>query len=235
MTESRVLLVVAAHPDDEVLGCGATVRRMVDGGWSAHLVLFSAGVGGRHGLPEAATTEVKEQQAMLRAQMERAGGIIGFSGSDCFDFPDNRMDTISRSELSLALRPVIERLRPALVFTHHPGDYNWDHTCTFDAVMMAGRVSPPEFGPAEIRTFEVLSSTERSWQEPGRAFHPNIYVDVSSTLAAKKLALQAYASEYRPYPHARSVEGIEYLARKRGLEAGITYAEAFHIVRRIEA
>jgi N-acetylglucosamine malate deacetylase 1 len=235
MAESKQILVVAAHPDDEVLGCGATVRRLVDVGWSAHLVILSAGVGGRHALAEADTPKVKAEQAALRRQMEQAANIIGFSGMDSFDFPDNRMDTVSRSELTLPLQQIIERLHPALVFTHHPGDYNWDHTRTFEAVMMAARVNPPDFSPTEIRTFEVLSSTERAWQEPGRAFHPNLYVDVSATIEAKKRALQTYANEYRPYPHARSVEAVEYLARKRGIEAGITHAEAFHIIRRIEA
>lgn len=235
MAEPDQILVVAAHPDDEVLGCGATVRRLVNAGWRAHLAILSAGIGGRHALPQTNLPQVKAEQAALRRQMEQAAEIIGFSGIDSFDFPDNRMDTVSRSELTLALRPVIEAVRPALVFTHHPGDYNWDHTRAFEAVMMAARVNPPEFGPGEIRTFEVLSSTERAWQEPGRAFHPNLYVDVAATIEAKKLALQAYETEYRPYPHARSVEAVEYLARKRGTEAGVTHAEAFHIVRRIEA
>lgn len=235
MTDSKQILVVAAHPDDEVLGCGATVRRLVNAGWRAHLVILSAGIGGRHALPDSNAPQVKAQQLLLRRQMEEAAEIIGFSGIDCFDFPDNRLDTVSRSELVLALRPVMEMVRPALVLTHHPGDYNWDHARAFDAVMMAARVNPPEFSPAELRTFEVLSSTERAWQEPSRGFHPNLYVDVAPTIAAKKLALQAYAMEYRPYPHARSVEATEYLARKRGIEAGLTHAEAFHIVRRIEA
>jgi LmbE family N-acetylglucosaminyl deacetylase len=230
MADAPCLLVVAAHPDDEVLGCGATVRKLVNGGWRAHLAVMTAGVAGRLVSGSAAGPE----QGALRAQLLRAADVIGFHGVDTFDFPDNRMDTVSRMDLALVLREVVERVRPTLVFTHHPGDYNWDHTRTFDAVMMAARPNPPDFAPLEIRTFEVLSSTERAWQEPARAFHPNLYVDVARTIDMKKLALRYYEMEYRPYPHPRSIEGVEYLARRRGNEAGLEYAEAFHVVRRVE-
>jgi len=134
----------------------------------------------------------------------------------------------------LPLKEVIQRVKPSLVFTHHPGDYNWDHGRTFDAVMMAARRNPPDFSPLEVRTFEVLSSTERAWQEPSRAFHPNLYMDVAGTIDMKKLALQYYEMEHRPYPHPRSIEAVEYLARRRGNEVGLVYAEAFHLVRKVE-
>lgn len=234
MDENKGLLVIAAHPDDEVLGCGATVRKLVNQGWQAHLVVMTGGVGGRHGTDDAISDAVRKQKALLRTQLLRAADVIGFGGVDTFDFPDNRMDALSRTDLLLPLRVVIERVRPTLVFTHHPGDYNWDHGRTFDAVMMAARRNPPDFAPLEIRTFEVLSSTERTWQEASRAFHPNLYVDVAKTIDMKKLALRYYELEYRPYPHPRSIEAVEYLARHRGNQVGIEYAEAFHVVRRVE-
>src|SRR5213593_4293416 len=164
MPGNRRLLVVAAHPDDEVLGCAATVRKLVNRGWQAHLAVMSAGIGGRHTAEDTLSGVVKSEQAALNVQMRRAADIIGYGGIDSFNFPDNRMDTVSRTELTQAIRPVIEQVRPSLVFTHHPGDYNWDHTRTYDAVMMAGRRNPPDFSPAEIWLFEVPSSTERAWQ-----------------------------------------------------------------------
>lgn len=234
MSNEQILLVVAAHPDDEVLGCAGTVRRMVNKGWEAHLVVFTGGVAGRYPPGIAESTDVRAEQESVRMQMQRAADVVGFSNVVALQFPDNRMDSVSRNDLALALRPAIEQARPSLIFTHHPGDYNWDHGRVFDAVMMSARPNPPEFMPLEIRTFEVLSSTERAWQVADRAFMPNLFVDVSTTIDMKKLALQYYAAEYRPYPHPRSIEAIEYLARKRGSEVGLQYAEAFHIVRKVE-
>ncbi len=229
------VLVVAAHPDDEVLGCGATVHKLISQGWNAHLIIMSAGVAGRYTVGSSVQPQIIEKdQVILTKQTHHAASAIGYKTVELFNFPDNRMDTISRMDLCHAIRPIIERERPNLILTHHPGDYNWDHTITFDAVMMAARCNPPEFSPHEIRTFEVLSSTERAWQNSSRIFAPNLYVDVTRHIDTKKLALKYYESEYRDYPHPRSIEAIEYLARKRGNEVGLIYAEAFHIVRKVE-
>jgi LmbE family N-acetylglucosaminyl deacetylase len=229
------LLVISAHPDDEVLGCAGTVRRLVNQGWKAQLVVLSAGIAGRFESARAEQLPVKENQIKLRRELEQAAAVTGYCNVITMDFPDNRLDTVSRMDLVHRLRPVLESFRPQIVFTQHPGDYNWDHERTFDAVMMAARPNPPDFSPDEIRTFEVLSSTERAAQEPHRVFCPNLYVNVSSTIDVKKLAMSYYATEYRDYPHPRSREAIEYLARKRGSEVGLHYAEAFHVVRKIEA
>lgn len=220
MTAKQTLLVAAAHPDDEVLGCGATVRRLVDQGWAAQLVLFTGGRPGGEG--------------DLEAERRAASEVLGFSGCDAFDYPDNRLDTVGRMDLANALREVLVRERPSLLFTHHPGDYNWDHSRVFDAVMMAARASPGDPTPDEIWSFEVPSSTERAFQRAESAFCPNIYIDVADTFAHKARALACYASEIRDAPHPRSVAGVEALARKRGSEVGLDVAEAFALVRRID-
>src|SRR5205814_5474247 len=120
---------------------------------------------------DAATHEIAE----LREDLARAASVLGITSFAALDFPDNRLDTVSRMDLTGAIDEVLERLRPKLVLTHHPGDYNWDHTRVFDAVMMAARSSPGEFAPDEIWTFEVASSTERAWQTAERSFNPNIF------------------------------------------------------------
>ncbi len=232
LKKGKTALVVAAHPDDEVLGCGATIRLMVNKGWKCHLAIMTNGVGGRY--TDSENTKIADEQRELAKQATKAAELIGFSSIEFGDFPDNRMDTVSRADLTHWVRAQIEDKRPHTVFTHHPGDYNWDHTLTFEAVMMGARPNPPEFCPSEIRTFEVLSSTERAWQSESRAFHPNLFIDVEDTIEVKKEALKAYEMEYRAYPHPRNEQSIEYLARKRGNEIGINYAEAFHIIRKLE-
>ena len=231
--DGKNLLVIAAHPDDEVLGCGATVRRLVNAGWVAHVVLMTGGVTGRFASGEDAS-EIAVSRAALMIERDRAAEVLGFSSVIQFSFPDNRMDTVSRMDLSHSIRGVVEDIRPDLVFTHHPGDYNWDHTLTFEAALMACRRNPGDFAPSEIRSFEVLSSSERGWRHGDRMFCPTHYVDAKRTIDAKKRALRCYKSEYNPYPHPRSIEAMEYLARQRGNEIGLEYVEAFQLIRKVE-
>ncbi len=224
-------MVICAHPDDEVLGCGGLVRRLVDEGWKASRVIMTRGVEGRY---EVGSAQARAEQERFAAEVRAAGDVLGVSRTDQLDFPDNRMDTVSRMDLARALSPLLAEVEPQLVLTQHPGDYNWDHGRTFDAVMMAARANPPDVHPAEIRTFEVPSSTERAWQSAERAFHPNVWVDISGTLEAKKEALTCYRSELHEFPHPRSTGAVEHLARWRGAEVGVAAAEAFCLVRRID-
>ncbi|MCC6158125.1 MAG: PIG-L family deacetylase [Deltaproteobacteria bacterium] len=228
------LLVVAAHPDDEVLGCGATVALRVAQGWVAHVAFIATGISSRFADANADRARIEAEIATLRGQSSRAAGVIGFSTQRFFDFPDNALDTVGRQPIARAIDELLDEFRPHTVFTHHPGDYNWDHGVVFDAVMMAARRSPGEFAPAEVLAFEVASSTERAFASPARAFCPNVYVDVGRAIDKKKLAMRYYEGEARPYPHPRSPEGIEYAARHRGLEIGVEYAEAFELIRRVE-
>jgi LmbE family N-acetylglucosaminyl deacetylase len=226
------LLVIAAHPDDEVLGCGAYMRLKTQQNWQCKVVIITQGIAGR--LSTTASNEACDAQQQLHAESLRAANVLGVGEVIHMTFPDNRLDTVSRNDIALEIAPIVQSYQPQLVITHHPGDYNWDHTRVFDAVMMAARANYPDYTPSAIWTFEVPSSTERAWQSPQRSFHPNIFIDVSKTIDQKKLAMQYYASEYRDYPHPRSIEAIEYLARKRGNEVGLAYAEAFQLVRHIE-
>ncbi len=232
--DNPCLTVVVAHPDDEVLGCAATVKKFVNKGWDAHLIIATPGISGRLSNEDDKSKEQFLQIEHLKKSTQMAASLIGYKTISELNFPDNRLDTISRMDLSHAISNSMKNRITNIVFTHHPGDYNWDHGIVFDAVLMATRCNPPDNFPSELRTFEVLSSTERSWQGPNTAFHPNCYVDIEKYIDEKKLAMSYYKSEYRDYPHPRSLEGIEYLARKRGNEVGLKYAEAFNIIRRIE-
>ena len=132
-----------------------------------------------------------------------------------------------------ALKKVVDDIRPQTVFTHHHGDYNWDHRMAFDATMMACRACPGETYPATIFSYEVPSSTERAFQAPHSVFCPTTYVDIEAHLARKIEALEAYASELGEYPHPRSGQALTHLAAKRGNEVGLPCAEAFCLIRNI--
>ena len=230
---SNRILIICAHPDDEVLGCGASIARWQKGGAELERIIMTAGVSGRHSNVEV-NQELTETQQSLRAQAERAGRVLGISNTTYLNFPDNRMDTVTRMDLAHAIKPVVEEFRPRMVLTHHAGDYNWDHRLTFDATLMAARSSPGEWLVDEIWSYEVLSSTERAAPLAATAFLPNVYVDIEATLETKKEALKIYEQECRDWPHPRSMEGVDALARKRGSEVGLAAAEAFQSIRRIE-
>ena len=219
----KVILVVAAHPDDEVLGCSGTVARHVSDGDNVHTVFMSDGVTSRSGV-DSNEVEARKQSA------KNASNILGISESPRFlGFPDNRMDTIALLDIVQTLEQVINEIEPEVIYTHHSGDLNIDHKITHQAVMTACRPQP-EFCVREIYSFEVLSSTEWSTNNP---FIPNYYVDISDTLELKISAIKSYDSELRTFPHARSIEAIRALANYRGASVGVKAAEAFKVERLI--
>jgi N-acetylglucosamine malate deacetylase 1 len=234
MHYDKIVLVVAAHPDDEVLGCAATVARLKRDGWRAVLMLMTRGAAGRAKTFDGVNASHISAQQSLAEETRQAASIIGYDRIISHDFPDNRMDTVPKADVAHLVAQAVLEEKPHLILTHHPGDYNWDHTVTFEAVMMGARRNPPDFSPSEIRTFEILSSTERAWQTQALAFHPNCWIEVASTIDKKYESLKCYHSELRSYPHPRSPEAVRVLAQKRGNEVGVEYAEAFHIVRRVE-
>jgi LmbE family N-acetylglucosaminyl deacetylase len=220
---SKQILVVAAHPDDEVLGCSGTIACHVSDGDKVYVVFMSDGVTSRTGV-ESNEVEVRKQAA------KDAGNILGIVQSPRFlGFPDNRMDTVALLDIVQTLEQVINEIEPEVVYTHHLGDLNIDHKITHQAVMTACRPQP-EFCVREIYSFEVLSSTEWSTNNP---FIPNYFVDISDTLELKVSAIKAYSSELRTFPHARSIESIKALAKYRGASMGIRAAEAFKVERLI--
>jgi LmbE family N-acetylglucosaminyl deacetylase len=221
---NETVLVVAAHADDEALGCGGTVARHVAEGYIVHVVFMADGVTSRSGAERA------ELEARLSAA-QRAQAILGVSHIHSLELPDNRMDSLPLLEVIQHLEPIVEELRPHLVYTHHHGDLNVDHRITHQAVMTACRPLPGH-SVKEIRCFEVLSNTE--WGAPAFApFEPNIFVDISAYLDVKQAALAAYQGEMRDVPHSRSAVHAEVLARHRGYCVGLQAAEAFALARRV--
>jgi N-acetylglucosamine malate deacetylase 1 len=222
---AKTVLVVAAHADDEALGCGGTIARHVANEDRVHVVFMADGVKSR------ANASAADIDRRLEA-MTKARNILGISSVECLDFPDNQMDVVPLLQIVQRLEQVIERIKPSVVYTHYHGDLNVDHRLTHQAVMTACRPVPGS-SVREIYGFEILSSSE--WANPLSApFVPTLFVEISDHLAAKLAALEAYEEEIRVAPHTRSVEHVVTLARHRGYSVGLQAAEGFLVYRAVE-
>ena len=221
-------LIIAAHPDDEVLGCGGTIAKLVDDGTVVHVAFLADGVSSRVGEQSIQRLELTAR----RRAAQKACEILGVKSVSFGDLPDNRMDTIPMLDVARAVEILIVEHQPKMVFTNHVGDVNIDHRRLHEAVVTACR--PQQGHPVKtLLCFEVPSSTE--WQLPGSApaFVPNWFIDISNTLARKLVALDAYADELRDWPHPRSRKGVEHLAHWRGATIGVEAAEAFVLGRQL--
>lgn len=219
----KKVLVVAAHPDDEALGCAGTIAKHVEAGDEVHLLFMTDGVGSR---------ELIANEADLRLfAAKTAAKLLNVKSFNTLTFPDNRMDSVPLLLITKALEDKIASVKPEIIYTHHIGDLNVDHQITHKAVMTACRPQP-DFCVKEIYAFEVLSSTE--WQTPGvTPFIPNVFVDISDYIGVKNKILEAYSEEMRQLPHSRSIENAVSIASVRGSSVGVQYAEAFSGIREV--
>jgi N-acetylglucosamine malate deacetylase 1 len=224
------VLVIAAHPDDEVLGCGATIAKHSQQGDTVHVRILAEGVTSRD--QQRHREERRVELSHLEMAARRAAEILGVSSLQLHDFPDNRMDSCDLLDIVKVVEQAIADCRPEIIYTHHQGDLNIDHQRIHEAVVTATRPLPGSLVKT-LLCFEVASSTEWRVHNSALAFMPNWFVDVSQTLPLKLEALAAYATEMRPWPHARSIEALEYLARWRGSTVGVAAAEAFIVGRNL--
>ena len=224
------VLVVAAHPDDEVLGCGGAIARHVDSGDQVQVLIVAEGSTSRQQQRDRA--QVVDELSALAKAAQVAGSILGAAGVELLDLPDNRLDSLDRLDLIKCIEQRINRHKPQVVYLHHAGDVNIDHRRLHEAVVTACRPTPGHV-VKRLLSFEVASSTE--WQPPGSApaFHPNWFVDISDQWERKRDALMAYSMEMHDWPHARSIESLEHLARWRGAQVGVEAAEAFCLLRQL--
>ncbi|WP_417547464.1 PIG-L deacetylase family protein [Marinobacter segnicrescens] len=219
---NRTVLVVAAHTDDEALGCGGTIAKHVERGDTVFAVFLADGVSSR---PDA-----REQELSARiAAADQAHKILGLKDSFMLGFPDNRLDTVPLLGIVQKLEQVVDEVQPQVVYTHHNGDLNIDHRITHQAALTACRPIPGS-PVREIYSFEVPSATE--WNTPSsNPFIPNIFVDISKHLGTKMSALAAYELEMREAPHSRSLLNLRRLAELRGSSVGLAAAEAMMAIR----
>ena len=212
-------LVVVAHPDDEALGCGATIRKLVNQGHKVAVATMANHAAARANISDT-----------LAADQAEAFKIMGVSKSYAADFPNIKMNTVPHLDLVQFIEKCIEDFGAEAVITHHPSDVNDDHAVTSHAVQAAVRIAQRKEGLPSLKLvlfMEIMSSTEWSFDKDNR-FNPNYFVEIGKEgLNLKLKALYAYKGIMRPYPHPRSDEAITGLAAFRGGQAGCKYAEAF--------
>lgn len=235
MSIKENILVISAHPDDEVLGVGGTIAKKAIEGHDIFVVILATGIAARYSNPNSQKAKIKQEIDNLRKEAEKSASVLGVKKIFFLDFPDNRLDTIPKMDITFKLKEIIEIIKPQIVYIHHFGDYNWDHQIAFETSLMACRPNVGDYFPNQIYSYEVVSSTERSFQNNLNVFTPNVFENIETTIESKKKALQCYKTELREYPHPRSPEAIEYLARKRGGEVAFEFAEAFQLIRKINS
>ena len=218
------VLVVAAHSDDEALGCAGTLRKYIMQGAFVKVCFLTNGVGARDASKDEITTrDIAASRALTSLGIEEWVG---------YDFPDNCLDTVPLIKIVKSIEELTKKFKPDLILTHHFSDLNIDHRRALEAVLVATRPEPGQ-SVKEIWSFEVLSSTEWSFSL-SRCFQPNIFVDVSEYMDSKIEACLSYSEEFRPAPHSRSIEHVKALAAHRGFSVGVPYAEAFELVRSLK-
>jgi len=221
------VLVVAAHPDDEVLGCGGTIARHTAEGDDVYVLVLGEGITSR-----ARRDGQRDERSLseLRESANRAAEILKVKQLVLREFPDNRFDCVDLLDIVKVVEEIKAVADPDIVYTHHWGDLNVDHRLTCDAVLTTFRPLASERA-RELWAFEVPSAT--GWWIPSEAtvFTPNGFFDISRTLEVKIAALEAYHGEIRAYPHPRSLQAVRALAQYRGAQGGTEAAEAMVLVR----
>ena len=215
-TPAGGVLCIAAHPDDEVLGCGGVLALHALNGEPVTIAIVCEGESLRYG-PDGVGQS---------SHIQRAAAKLGCSNVHHLGFPDQALDTIRLTDLITPLEKIVREVRPRIVYSQHGGDVNRDHHILFQAVLVATR--PTETFIESVYAFDAASSTE--WAFP-RTFVPDTWIDISTALEAKLAAMACYQSELRPYPHPRSLKALEYRARAFGNQVCMDAAEVFMTVR----
>jgi len=218
------VLVMATHPDDEVLGCGGVMARHADQGDGIHVLVVTRGV------PEIFPPSEIEQ---TRGELRRAHELLGVASCRFLDLPAPKLDMVPQCELAQAISGAVRELQPRTVYLPHHGDLHIDHRAVYLASLVA--VRPVNACPVRrVLCYETLSETDWAPPRPDQTFVPTVFVDISEHLTRKLEALACYQSQLRPFPNPRSPDAVEALARLRGSTVGVAAAEAFVLVRQID-
>ncbi|MGN0197019.1 MAG: PIG-L deacetylase family protein [Candidatus Gastranaerophilaceae bacterium] len=222
---NKTILIVAAHPDDEVLGCFGTVSKMIKQGYEAYTLILSGGKTSRGTIEQRELDELKDE-------LYKANALIGIKKVYQLDFPDNSFDAVPLLSIVKEIEQIKNEIKPEIIFTHHIGDMNVDHQLTHKAVLTATRPMGNECVKT-IYSMEIPSSTEWNSYTKETIFCPNTFIDISETIEDKVNAMGIYKSELREYPHPRSLQHIKELAKGNGTKVGLRYSENFMLIRKV--
>ncbi len=229
---NKRIMIVVAHPDDELLGLGATLHKLIkECNVTTHVVILGEGITSRSDTRDVKVWE--NELAIHRENIKNAQLAIGYHSTSIYDFPDNRFDSVALLDIVKVVEKEKKQFEPDVIFTHHGGDVNIDHQRTFESIITACRPMEEE-KVKTIITFETPSGTE--WRSPTdpRHFLPNLFFSLSEAdIDAKIKGMESYEFERRKYPHPRSPEALKIQAQRWGIVVGTNFAEAFCIVRSI--
>jgi len=233
------ILIIAAHPDDEVLGMGGTIAKHTSQHDTVSIIYMATGITGRRELleseyeikniPKKIQEDWQQEIGKLRQDANKSARLLKVKNVKFFDFPDNEMDGIHLLKVVKVIEKEIKTAKPDRIYTNHYGDLNVDHKVVYNATLAACR--PANFPVKEILSFEVLSSTE--WSYPYN-FNPNHFINIEKYLGKKIKAMELFVNEIRKFPHPRSSENIKHVARRWGSVSGFNAAEAFELIRRLD-
>lgn len=221
------VLIIAAHPDDEVLGAGGTIAKYAMQGAEIKLLIVTDGSTSQY----REDAFLAEKIAQKKRETQTAADVLGIKEVIYGGLPDMKLDVTAHIQVNQVIENVLDAFQPNVVFTHFHGDVNMDHQCVHRSTLVACR---PVGGQCvkEVYSYYVPSSTDWSVQNAVDTFMPNVFVDIDGVYAEKKYAAMAcYATELRTYPHPRSVEALKVLDKANGIHVGLNAAECFMVHR----
>ena len=230
------ILVVSAHPDDEIIGMGGTLKK-ISKDHEVHVLFLADGITARkqdghtnstsYETTKQQNTKMKSEISLRKKHSKKALAKVGVKNCTFLDYPDNELDIVPFLKIVKNVETEMKKIKPRIVFTHHHNDLNIDHRLAYEATITASR---PIFNSTitSIISFEAVSSTD--WRFPYK-FNPTMFVDISNQLKYKISALKEYRNEVRDFPHPRSTKTITSIAERWGSLSGFKAAEAFEIIR----
>jgi len=216
-------LIIAPHPDDEVLGCGGFIKKLTLGSIPVTVLIMTRGKRGKYS---------DEKIERVREEALNAHKILGVNGTIFLDFPAPDLDIISLAEIAESISKVIREMNAVTIFIPHKGDIHHDHKVIFNASMVAARPVGRHI-VRQVFAYETLSETEWAIPLGDEYFVPNSYVDITDVFSYKLDAMKCYQSQLREFPNPRSLETISALSQFRGSTVGLNRAEAFVAIRNI--